>query len=171
MYVCFGFSLARSRRAKTIHLQCQSLSLCRAFLLCKRALTILLLCRRAFCFATPELTVERYAIRWPALSRNSYESRRENRHENRCKIGPGSGSGHPKSTQNRSREPLGTPRGHQERPDGVSGASRERLGASSARPGSVRRLSKGAPECQKGRPGASGSAPRRPKSTPSPVRE
>ena len=131
----------------------------------------LLLCRRAFCFATPELTVERYAIRWPALSRNSYESRRENRHENRCKIGPGSGSGHPKSTQNRSREPLGTPRGHQERPDGVSGASRERLGASSARPGSVRRLSKGAPECQKGRPGASGSAPRRPKSTPSPVRE
>ena len=33
MYVCFGFSLARSRRARTIDLQCQSLSLRRAFLL------------------------------------------------------------------------------------------------------------------------------------------
>ena len=33
MYVCFGFSLACLRRARTIDLQCQSLCLCRAFLL------------------------------------------------------------------------------------------------------------------------------------------
>ena len=33
MYVCFGFSFARLRRARTIDLQCQSLSLRRAFLL------------------------------------------------------------------------------------------------------------------------------------------
>ena len=33
MYVCFGFLLARSRRARTIDLQCQSLSLRQAFLL------------------------------------------------------------------------------------------------------------------------------------------
>ena len=32
MYVCFGFSLARLSRARTIDLQCQSLSLRRAFL-------------------------------------------------------------------------------------------------------------------------------------------
>ena len=31
LYVCFGFSLARLRGARTIDLQCQSLSLCRAF--------------------------------------------------------------------------------------------------------------------------------------------
>ena len=95
----------------------------------------------------------------------------ENRHENRSKIGPDGGSGHPKSSQNRSREPLGTPRGDQERPEGVSGASRERLGVSPARPGNARRVSKGAPGRQQGRPGASGSAPSRPKSTPRRVRE
>ena len=33
MYVCFGFSLTRLRRARTIDLQCQSLSFRRAFLL------------------------------------------------------------------------------------------------------------------------------------------
>ena len=64
-----------------------------------------------------------------ARSQNSYEDRCANRHETRCKIGPGSGSGHPKSTHNRSREPLGTPRGNQEHPDGVSGASWGVLGA------------------------------------------
>ena len=68
-------------------------------------------------------------IRWLARWQNSYEDRCANRHETRCKIGPGSGSGHPKSTHNRSREPLGTPRGNQEHPDGISGASWGVLGA------------------------------------------
>ena len=95
----------------------------------------------------------------------------ENRHENQSKIRLGSGSGHLKSSQNRSREPLGTPRGDQERPEGVSGASRERLGVSPARPGNARRVSKGAPGRQQGRPGASRSAPSRPKLTPRRARE
>ena len=59
----------------------------------------------------------------------------------------------------------------QERPEGVSRASRERPGASPAPSGSARRVAKGDPGRQKGRPGAPGSAPRRPKSTPSRVRE
>ena len=77
----------------------------------------------------------------------------------------------PRGTQNRSRDPLRTPRGVQERPEGISGASRERLGASLARPGSAQEASKGAPGGQKGRLGAPGSAPRRPKSIPSRVRK
>ena len=84
---------------------------------------------------------------------------------------PGMAPGHPKSTQNRSREPLGTPHGAQEHPGGDSGASWEHLGTSPARPGSARRVPNGAAGRQKGRPGASGSAPRRPKSTPGRVRE
>ena len=95
----------------------------------------------------------------------------ENRHENRSKIGPDGGSGHPKSSQNRSREPLGTPRGDQERPEGVSGASRERLGVSPACSGGARMLPKSAPGREQRRPGASGSAPSRPKWTPSRGRE
>ena len=79
--------------------------------------------------------------------------------------------GHPKSSQNRSRDPLGMPRGAQERPGGILGASQERLGASLARPGSAQGASKGAPGGQKGRLGAPGSAPRRPKSIPSRVRK
>ena len=73
--------------------------------------------------------------------------------QNRLRTGPGSFSGRPVATKS------------------IPMASRKRLGASSARPGSVRRLSKGAPGRQKGRPGASGSVPRRPKSTPSRVPE
>ena len=84
---------------------------------------------------------------------------------------PGEVLGHPKSIQNRSQDPLGTHRGVQKRPEGVSGASWERLGASPARPGSAQGVLKGAPGRQKGRPGALGSALRRPKSTPSRVRE
>merc|ERR1712185_402043 len=57
MYVCFGFLLARSRRARTIDLQCQSLSLCRAFLL--RSV-----------FLSLHLTVESFAVRWPTRSQN-----------------------------------------------------------------------------------------------------
>ena len=154
MYVCFGFSLACSRRARTIDLQCQSLSLRRAFLL------------RSVCLSL-RLTVESYAVRWPTRSQKQSKITAK---IDRKSI-PRDASGHPKSTQNRLRDPLRTPRGVQERPDGVLGTSRERLGASSARQGSARRLSKGAPGRQKGRPGASGSVPRRPKSTRSRVRE
>ena len=73
--------------------------------------------------------------------------------------------GHPKSSQNRSQDALGTPRGAQERPGSITGASQERLGTSPGRPGSARGVTKGTPGRQKGRPGASRSAPRRPKST------
>ena len=154
MYVCFGFSLARLRRARTIDLQCQSLSLRRAFLL------------RSVCLSV-RLTVESRAVCWPTRSQNQSKITAK---IDRKSI-PGDASGHPKSSQNRSRDPLGTPRGVQERPEGVSGASRERPGASPARSGSARRVTKSAPGRQKGRPGAPGSAPRRPKSTPSRVRE
>ena len=50
MYVCFGFPLARIRRARTIDLQCESLSLRRVFLL------------RSVCLLV-RLTVESYAVR------------------------------------------------------------------------------------------------------------
>ena len=94
MYVCFGFSLARLRRARTIDLQCQSLSLRRAFLL------------RSVCLSL-HLTVESFAVRWPTRS--------QNRSKITVKIDrksiPGDTSGHPKSTKNRSRDPLRTPRG------------------------------------------------------------
>ena len=45
MYVCFGFSLARLSRARTINLQCQSLSLRRAFLLRSACLSCVSACR------------------------------------------------------------------------------------------------------------------------------
>ena len=154
MYVCCGFSLARLRRARTNDLQCESLSLHRVFLL------------RSVC-QSGRLTVESYAVRWPTRARNQSKIIAEIAR----KSIPGDASGHPKSTQNRSQDPLGTHRGVQERPEGVSGASWERLGASPARPGSAQGVPKGAPERQKGRPGALGSALRRPKSTPSRVRE
>ena len=154
IYVCSSLSLARLNRARTIDLQCQSLSLRRAFLL------------RSVCLSL-HLTVESFAVRWPTRS--------QNRSKITVKIDrksiPGDTSGHPKSTENRSRDPLRTPRGVQERPEGVLGASRERPGASPARRRSVRRVAKGAPGRQKGRPGAPGSTPRISKSTPSRVRE
>ena len=192
MYVHFGFSLARLHRARTTDLQCQSLCLRRAFLLrsvclsCMsvslplvrllRARTIDLQCQslslgrafllRSVCLSV-RLTVESHAVCWPTRSQNQSKI---NAKIDQKSI-PGDAPGHPKSTQNRSRDPLGTPRGVQERPKGVSGASRERPGASPARSGSARRVAKGAPGRQKGRPGAPGSAPRRPKSTPSRVLE
>ena len=140
MYVCCGFSLARLRRARTIDLQCQSLSLCRVFLL------------RSVCQSV-RLTVESYAVRWPTRSQN--ESKIIAKIDR--KSIPGDSSGHPKSIQNRSQDPLSTSRGVQERPEGVSAASRGRPGASPARPGSAQGVPKGAPERQKGRPGRSGT--------------
>ena len=65
---------------------------------------------------------------------------------------PGDAPGHRKWTQNRCLDPLGRPRGVQERPEDVSGASRERPGASPAPSGSARRVAKGAPERQKRAP-------------------
>ena len=170
MYVCFGFSLVRFSRARTIDLECQSLSLRRAFLLrsvclsCmsvsrsrarfRRARTVDLQCqslslRRAFLLCSVclsvRLTVESCPVCLPTRS--------QNQSKNTAKIDrrsiPGDALGHPKSTQNRCLDPLGRPRGVQERPEGVSGASRERPGASPARSGSARRVAKGAPGRQK----------------------
>ena len=98
MYVCF--SLARPlRRARTIDLQCQSLSLRRAFWL------------RSACLSV-RLTVESRPVCWPTHSKNQSKN---TANINRRSI-PGDAPGHPKSTQNRPRDPLGRPRGVQERP-------------------------------------------------------
>ena len=124
MYVYFGFSLARLCRARTIDLKCQSRSLRRAFLL------------RSVCLSV-RLTVESGAVCWPTRSQNQSKI---TANIDRKSI-PGEASGHPKSNENRSRDPLRTPRGVQERPEGVSGASRERPGASPARSGSAPKAS------------------------------
>ena len=120
---------------------------------------------REVCFSK----VEVHAIRWPA-ELLACKSIAKIYAKIDPKSVPGGSPGHPKSRQIRCRETPGTPRGAQERPEGVLGASRERPGASPARSGSARRVTKSAPGRQKGRPGAPGSAPRRPKSTPSRVR-
>ena len=72
MYACFGFSLARSRRARMIDLQCQSLSLRRAFLL--RSVCLSCMCvsvsrslahveqRRSTCNASRYLSVELFCF-------------------------------------------------------------------------------------------------------------
>ena len=83
------------------------------------------------------------------------------------KLAPGEPPGHPKLSQNRSRMSHGA----RERSEGVSGAPRERLGTSPACPGIVWRVPKGIPGRQKERPGASGSALRRPKAMPSGIRK
>ena len=82
MYVCFGLLLARSCRARTIDLQCQSLSLRRALLLhtrLRQARTIDRQCqslslRRAFLLRSVclslHLTVKSFAVRWPTRSQN-----------------------------------------------------------------------------------------------------
>ena len=84
---------------------------------------------------------------------------------------PQEASGHPKSSQSRSRDSLRTPGSTQEHSESNSGASRKRLGTSPARPGSARRASRSALGLQNHRPGVPGSKPRRPKSTPSRIRE
>ena len=113
MYVCFGFSLARLRRTRTIDLQCQSLSLRRAFLL------------RSVCLSLHR-TVESYAVRWPTHSQNQAKIIAK---IDRKSI-PGDTSGPPKSTQNRS----GTLSGHTMASKSVPKASRERLGSFPERP-------------------------------------
>ena len=57
---------------------------------------------------------------------------------NRSRELPGAAPEHPKSTQNRSRDSLGTPRGAQEHSEGIPEASWKRLGAPPARPGIAR---------------------------------
>ena len=76
-----------------------------------------------------------------------------------------------RGTPNRPQDTLGTPRGAQERPEGVSGASRERLGAYPACPRAAQAIPKATPGHQKERPGAPRSVPRRPKLMPSRVRD
>ena len=161
-----------------------------------RPATSVALCLSSFLlrnvFLLVRLTVESCAIRWPARSQllrnvfllvrltvESYDVRWPVRSQKQSKLTtkidrksiPGDAMGHPKSTQNRSREPLWTPSGAQECPEGVSGASRERLGASPGRKGSAQGVTRGTLGRQEMRPGASRSAPRRPKSTPSRARE
>ena len=120
MYVRLGFSLACLRRARSIDPQCQSFSLRGGFLLC------------SVCY-----------IRWPARSRNQSKVTAKIIRKSM----PGEALGHPKSTQNRSRDPLGTHLGVQERPEGVSGAS---WGTSRSIPGVLR-------ECPEGRQGCPGT--------------
>ena len=85
---------------------------------------------------------------------------------NRSRELPGAAPEHPKSIQNQSRDPLGTPRGAQEHSEGIPGASWKRLGAPPARPGIARRVPKSDPGRQEERPGAPGNASESPKSAP-----
>ena len=84
---------------------------------------------------------------------------------------PGAAPEHPKSTQNRSRDPLGTPRGAQEHSEGIPEASWKHLGAPPARPGIAQGIPKSGPGRQEERPGVPGNASRPPKSTPSRAQE
>ena len=147
MYVCFGFPVDRLRRARTIDLQCQSLSLS-SFLLCN----------------VPASVTRTVDFRWPA--------RPQNRSKIIAKIDrksiPGEALGHSKSIENRSRDPLGTLRGAQGRLEGVSGASRERLGSVLGRPRRVPGAPGGSPSVTRDarksaweRPGARRGGPNR----------
>ena len=140
MYVHFGFQLARLCRARTIDLQCQSLSL-----------SVELFATQRVCVGQPN---RRGCCR--SLASSPAESI-ENHRENPSKIDAGDTAGHPKSMQIRSWDPLGTLRGAQERPEGVPGVSRERLGAYPARPGrapeSVRERAEATKIDAKSRPG------------------
>ena len=123
MYVCFGFSLARLRRTRTIDLQCQSLSLRRAFLLHSTCLSL-------------HQTVASYGVRWLTHSQNQTkifakidrksipETPQES--QNRVKIARGTLSGHPvasKSVPKASRECLGSVPERPRRAAGASGGS------------------------------------------------
>ena len=141
---------------------------------CNSDLTILLLCRRAFRFAS--CVYLSFLRSFFASQRVTIcVSRQASASEIVAKIDPtslpGKPSGKPKSSQNRRRDALGTPGDAQERSGSDFGPSRKRLGASPARPGSARRISKGVPGVQNRRSGAPGTAPGRPKSMPSRVRE
>ena len=143
MYVCFGFPVDRLRRARTIDLQCQSLSLS-SFLLCNVT-------------ASVTRTVD---FRWPA--------RPQNRSKIIGKIDrksiPGEASGHSKSIENRSRDPPG----RFVAPKGVSKGSRERLGSVLGRPWRVPGAPGGSPSVTRDarksaweRPGARRGGPNR----------
>ena len=139
MYVCFGFLVARLRRARTIDLQCKSLSL-------------------SSIFASQRVSAS--APHREELCRSlasSLAKSIENHRENRSKIDPRRSLGAPKIDSKSVRDPLAAPRGAQERPEGVSGASRERLGSVSERP---RRP-----------PGASGGSPWAPRDAGKSARE
>ena len=84
---------------------------------------------------------------------------------------PGAAPGHPKSTQNRSRGPLGTPRGAQEHAEGIPGASWKRLGAPPARPRIAQSVHKSDLGRQERRLRAPGNASGAPKSTPTHARD
>ena len=131
MYVYFGFSLTRLRRARTIDLQCQSLSPGRGFLL------------RSVCLST-RLTVLSYGVRWPA--------RLQNHPKIITKIDPRGSPGTPKidskSLPGPSRDTPCRPRASRRRLGSVSGASRSVPGTSQERQ-----------EGPKGRPGTPERAP------------
>ena len=227
MYVCFGFLLARSRRARAIDLQCHLLSLHRAFLLRSVCLSCMsvsvfrsvayveqgrLTCNvnhylsvELFCFAAcvchvclfrffarsltsskndrPAMSIaislssffasQRVPVTAPNRREfcrslaNSLAKSIENHRENQSKIDPRRRLGAPKidskSLPGPSRDSPWRPRASLRRRGSV-------LGVSWGVPGTPRersRVPKGAPERQKGRSGALGSALRRPKSTPS----
>ena len=152
MYACFGFSLARSRRARTIDLQCQSLSLHRAFLL--RSVCLSCMCvsasrslahveqGRSICNVSRYLSVELFCFTacvchctepsrvMPFAVRLTRKIKRKIITKIDRKSIPGDTSGPPKSTQNRS----GTLSGHTMASKSVPKASRERLGSVPERP-------------------------------------
>ena len=178
-YVEQGRSTYNVSRSLSVELFCFAVCVCHVFWFLARSLTSNKDDRPAMSVAISPSSFfasQRVSVTAPnrrELCRSLADSlakSNKNLRENRLKIDPGDTSGVPESGENRSRDPLRTPRGVQERPEGVSGVSRERPGASPARRGSVRRVAKGAPGRQKGRPGASGSAPRRPKLMPSRIR-
>ena len=75
---------------------------------------------------------------------------------NRCWELPGAAPERPKSTENRSRDPLGTPRGGQEHSEGIPGASWKRLGApqhAPESPGGSPRATRDARKSARERPG------------------
>ena len=145
MYACFGFSLARSRRARTIDLQCQSLSLRRAFLL--RSVCLSCMCvsvsrslahveqGRSTCNVSRDLSVEFFCFAacvchctepsrvMPFAGRLTRKIKRKIIAKIDRKSIPGDTSGPPKSTQNRS----GTLSGHTMASKSVPKASREGL--------------------------------------------
>ena len=140
-----------------------------ALLACKSALSILLLRRRAFCFATGV----HLHVSSSFLLRNACPSVRLKAKlvsEIDTKIDPKSVPEHPRGSQNRLK--IG-PRTHSGRPVAlrdVPEPSRSVSGASPASPGSSRRVPKGGPGRPKRRPGTLRRGPRRPKSTPSRAR-
>ena len=124
MYVCFGFSLARLCRARTIDLQCQLLSLCRAFCFAACVCRCVELSRVMPLAGLRARTFDRKS------SRKSIESRYRVTHrgtQNRPKIAPGTLSGRPvlsKSVPKASRERFGSV---SERPEEAQGAPKKPL--------------------------------------------